>query len=325
MLGGGGKAEQLAAYGRFASMTEQKTAESSDALAFACLASGMILFGSATPVSKIVTDVMPVFVGSLLRVGIGALALAPFAIGRLGDVKKASRKDVIALAAIALFGMVGFSAFMLYGMRMISGVGGAVVMATTPAVTAASAILFFGESATARKILALALAVGGVALLHVTGAAGGDGGGGKALFGMALIFAAVCCEAAYTLLGRMVSADLSPVLVAFLAASASIPLFAVLAAFQWSDFDAGAVSAGEWAAVAWYGAGTLALGTALWYAGISRTEGSIAAVFMGLMPVSALVLSYVLLGEAFRWLHLLGFGVVFASVLLISREHMKAE
>ena len=285
----------------------------------------MILFGSATPVSKIVTDAMPVFVGSLLRVALGALALAPFALPRLEKLKNASRGDVAAMAAIALFGMVGFSAFMLYGMRMISGVGGAVVMAMTPAVTAAAAIVFFGEKATKIKLAALALAVGGVLILHVTGSAGGSGEGGKALLGMAMIFAAVCCEAAYTLLGRKVSADISPVLVAFVAAASSIPLFALAAAFQWSGFDPGAIEAREWAAVAWYGAGTLALGTTLWYAGLAKTQGSVAAVFMGLMPVSALVLSYLLLGEAFRWVHLPGFGVVFASVLLISREHMRHE
>jgi drug/metabolite transporter (DMT)-like permease len=293
--------------------------------AVASLAAGMILFGSATPISKIVTDAMPVFVGSLLRVGLGALALAPFALPRLGELRNASRGDVAAMAGIALFGMVGFSAFMLYGMRMISGVGGAVVMAMTPAVTASAAILFFGEKATRIKLAALALAVGGVLILHVSGAAGEEDSGGGALLGMAMIFAAVCCEAAYTLLGRKVSGDISPVLVAFVAAAASIPLFALAAAFQWSGFDAGAVEPAQWAAVAWYGAGTLALGTALWYWGLTQTEGSVAAVFMGLMPVSALVLSYILLGEAFRWMHLLGFSVVFASVLLISREHMRHE
>ena len=41
------------------------------------------------------------------------------------------------------------------------------------------------------------------------------------------------------------------------------------------------------------------------------------------MPVSALVLSYVLLGEPFAWMHLLGFGVVFAGVLLMSWEHAR--
>ena len=44
---------------------------------------------------------------------------------------------------------------------------------------------------------------------------------------------------------------------------------------------------------------------------------------MGVMPASALILSYVLLGEEFRWIHLLGFGIVFAGVLLISWEHAR--
>jgi drug/metabolite transporter (DMT)-like permease len=44
---------------------------------------------------------------------------------------------------------------------------------------------------------------------------------------------------------------------------------------------------------------------------------------MGVMPASALILSYVLLGEEFQWLHLLGFGIVFAGVLLISWEHAR--
>lgn len=73
----------------------------------------------------------------------------------------------------------------------------------------------------------------------------------------------------------------------------------------------------------WYGAGTLALGSWLWYAGVSKTEGSIAAGFMGVMPASALILSYALLGEQFRWLHVLGFAIVFAGVLLISWEHAR--
>ena len=55
----------------------------------------------------------------------------------------------------------------------------------------------------------------------------------------------------------------------------------------------------------------------------ARAEGAIAAGFMGVMPASALILSYVLLGEAFHWLHLLGFGIVFAGVLLISWEHAR--
>ena len=54
---------------------------------------------------------------------------------------------------------------------------------------------------------------------------------------------------------------------------------------------------------------------------LSIAEGAVAAGFMGVMPASALILSYLLLGEAFAWLHLAGFSIVFAGVLLMSWEH----
>lgn len=309
--------------------------DSSGALVRLQLAAGMIVFGSATPVSKIVTGAMPPFLGSLLRVLVGALVLLPFVWTRRDQLRAISRGDWMRLGFIALFGMLGFSALMLMGMALISGVAGAIVMATTPAVTAGAAMLLMGEGASWRKLAAIALAVGGVALLHVGGiGGGGDGGGGHGpvmewlsglgsatLVGSAMVFGAVCCEATYTLLGRKVSQDVDTVSVAFLAAALSIPLFVPLAALEWSAFDPAAVALPEWGALVWYGAGTLALGTWLWYSGVAATEGSVAAAFMGLMPVSALVLSYVLLGEPFAWMHLVGFGVVFAGVLLMSWEH----
>jgi len=42
---------------------------------------------------------------------------------------------------------------------------------------------------------------------------------------------------------------------------------------------------------------------------------------MSVMPVSALLLSYLLLGEQFRWLHLAGFAFVFSGVLLMISAH----
>ena len=120
------------------------------------LALGMAVFGSATPVSKIVTGAMPVFIGSALRVGLGAVVLAPFAWRSRQQVREFSREDWLLVCLIALFGMFGFSALMLYGMKMISGVAGAIVMSTAPAVTAAASLLFFGDSPTWRKFGAIA-------------------------------------------------------------------------------------------------------------------------------------------------------------------------
>lgn len=286
------------------------------------LALGMAVFGSATPVSRIVTAAMPVFVGSGIRVALGALVLAPLALRHWDQVRRFGRGDWLRLALISAFGMFGFSALMLYGMGMVSGVAGAIVMSTTPAVTAAASMLFLGDRPTWRKLLAIGLAVGGVLVLHLN-RGGAGGASGDLLLGSLLVFAAVCCEAAYTLIGKTMAERWDPLLVAFLASALAVPAFLPFAAWQWSSFAPAEVPASAWAAVGWYGAGTLALGTWLWYSAIARAEGAVAAAFMGVMPVSALVLSYILLGEAFHWSQLVGFAIVFAGVLLMSWEHAR--
>jgi hypothetical protein len=74
---------------------------------YAQLAIGMAVFGSATPVSKIVTSAMPVFVGSALRVGLGAIVLAPFVAARWDEVRRLGRRDWLLVGLISLFGMFG--------------------------------------------------------------------------------------------------------------------------------------------------------------------------------------------------------------------------
>lgn len=295
------------------------------------LALGMAVFGSATPVSKIVTDAMPVFVGSGLRVALGAIALAPFAARHRAQLRDLGWRDWGLIGLISLFGMFGFSALMLYGMKLVSGVVGAIVMSTAPAVVAAASMAFLGDRPTWRKLTAIGLAVAGVLVLQLgSGGSGNDGGSGgeveeagDILLGSLLVFAAVCCEAAYTLIGKKASERIDPVLVACVAAAMSVPLFLPFAIWQLQDFSFAEVDWTGWTAVVWYGAGTLALGSWLWYAAIARVEGAVAAAFMGVMPASALILSYVLLGEPFRWIHLAGFAVVFAGVLLMSWEHAR--
>ncbi len=298
--------------------------EGSVRITYVQLALGMATFGSATPVAKIVTSAMPVFIASGLRVALGAAVLVFAARDKLTRIRDVSRVDWVLIVLIALFGMFGFSVLMLYGMKIISGTAGAIVMSTTPAVTAIGSIMFFHEQLTWRKSAAILLAVAGVLLLQL---GGGEGSSGRAneWLGIALVFGAVCCEAAYTLLGKRVSEQVDPVLVAFLGALIAVPLFVPFAVAQWQDFQLARIEPRAWYALLWYGAGTLALGSWLWYSGVAKAQGSVAAGFMGVMPASALLLSYVLLDEKFRWLHLLGFGVVFTGVLLISWEHARMQ
>lgn len=295
--------------------------EAPGAGAYLLLGAGMAVFGSGTPISAIVTDAFPSFVASEGRMLLAALALVPLMVieqrpGRVGDLASGiGRDDWVRLGAIAVAGMFLFSVFMLYGMREITGAVGGIVMATTPAVTAAGSVLFMRDRLDRWSAIAIGLAVGGVLAVNL-GTTGG--GGDNVLLGTLLVFGAVCGEAAYTLIGKRLSTDLSPVTVAAIASLMAVILFAPFALAQLSSLEVAAVELTDWLALAWWGVGTMALGTVLWYSGIRRVSGTTASAFMGVMPISALLLSYLLLGESFQAIHAVGMAAVLAGIAAVT-------
>jgi drug/metabolite transporter (DMT)-like permease len=290
------------------------------------LASGMAMFGSATPVSKIVTGAFPVFVASAARMLLAVVFLGSVLLitGRLGGLFSGiSRSDWIRLGVIALTGMFGFTVLMLYGMKEIPGAIGGIVMATTPAVTAAGAVIFLGDRIDRWTAIAIGSAVSGIVFINVAGT--GSDGGGSTLLGVALVFGAVCGEASYTLIGKRLTADLSPLAISAIAAAAALVLFAVPAAVQVGEVEWGSVPFTDWLALVWFGIGTMGIGSLLWYSGVSRVSGATASAFMGVMPLSALLLSYLLLGESFEPVHLVGLVAVLIAIAAVLKSEREAE
>jgi len=279
---------------------------------------GMALFGSATPLSKLVTKAFPVFIAGSLRVLLAFFVLLPFI--KIGNLKKYKGPDRWLLFAIAVFGVLGFTAFMLYGMKLVSGVTGSVIMSMTPAVTAILSIIFFKDEVTWKKILALTLALSGVLLLQLKGG-NQQTSGGHPWIGVILIFAAVCCEAAYTLMGKALTKTYPPEEISGLSALIAVICFIPFCIWQYPQLHIETIDTTNWLYLAAYGLVTMGLGSVLWYKGVSWVEGSVAASFMGVMPVSALILSYVLLHEKFQWMHLAGFTLVFCGVLMMISVH----
>jgi drug/metabolite transporter (DMT)-like permease len=290
------------------------------------LAIGMILFGSATPFSKLISNELPVFTASSLRVLLGTIVLLPLIWRDLSEIRKINYSQWKYISLISIFGIVGFTAFLMKGMSYISGVSGSVIMATVPVVTAIGARFYLKSKFTKLKIWATIFATSGALTLHLFKSKHSGGGDDNLLLGTSFVFLAVCCEAIYTLIGKKVTENSSPLLVTFLACLLACPIFILLSFFEsngWSSVLN--LDSKSYFSIGWWGVGTLALGSVCWYKGVSKAPASTAPAFMGLMPLSALVLSYLLLDEQFQWIHLIGFGLVFIGVLLMSRAHMKMQ
>lgn len=294
---------------------------------FALLAAGMALFGSATPISKVVGEVFPPILASALRMLTAVVVLLPLYVRQRRRADEPILPDVDTgdrwrLAGIAVIGTFGFTVLLLLGLQRVPGAVGALVMATAPVVTALGAVAFLDESFDRRLGIALALAFTGAAVANLGRSGDGSGGDGGAvlLLGAALVLGAVACEATYSLLGKQLTADLSPLAITTIAAAAAGLLFAPIAAVQAVGFDWTSPSTGDWLAIGFWGAGTMGLGSVLWFRGMSRTEGSTAAAFMAVMPVSALLGAYVLLGESPQWIHAVGIGAAVAAIAVVSRR-----
>lgn len=281
---------------------------------------GMAFFGTGTPSAKVVSDAFPLFLGPFLRLSVAALSLTPFIIYNRKRLPEINKKDWIEIAVIGGIGIVAFSLFLLTGMQRVNGVVGAVVMSLSPAAMAVASVLFMGDHLDWRKTLAVTLAVAGVLVINLSGksikASGWD-----LVLGSLLVFGAVASQTAYSLVGKRVIKDLKPQVVLPLAVWIAALLFAGPGIYQAMSFDFGEPSPNHWLGVAVWGVGPLAIGTMIWFHGLHQVRPSTASGFMGAMPASALILSYVWLGDKFHYIHLLGFALVFISIGLVTWAH----
>jgi drug/metabolite transporter (DMT)-like permease len=139
------------------------------------------------------------------------------------------------------------------------------------------------------------------------------------MLGNILVLGAVIGEALCTILGKAASRRVTPLTIASLTSCFGLILFAPFAVYQASSFNFAAVSHLGWIAVTYYGLGTVAA-YLLWYHGVSKVPASTAGVFTGIQPVSAVVLSILLLKEPMQWSYWLGILAVLSAITLMRRN-----
>ena len=293
-------------------------------LAFSFLLLGMAFFGTGTPTAKVVTGAFPLFLAPFLRLLAAAVLTTPILIWYRDELRDISRASWFYILGIGAIGLVGFSLFLLTGMQMVSGVVGAMVMSLSPAAVALGAAWFLGDRLGWRKTVAVILSVAGVLIINVSGKAM-QAQGWALWLGSLLVFGAVCSATAYSLFAKKVSANVRPILLVPLAGWIAAILFAVPAGYQALSFDFAGVDWNDWAALLWWGVGPFGIGTMLWFLGLKSVKASTASGFMGAMPASGLLVSYIWLGDTFYWIHLVGFAFVLGGIGMVSWAHYRSE
>jgi drug/metabolite transporter (DMT)-like permease len=230
------------------------------------------------------------------------------------------RRDVGVVFLQALTGVFGFSVFWLYGLRQTTAGEAGIVAAATPAGIALASFALLRERPGRRQLAGIALAVLGVASMTALGQASGASRGPNPLVGNFLILGAVVGEALFLVLGKRAGARLPPLVISTGVTVAGFLLFLPPAISEATAVDLAAVPLGAWLAVAYYAIGPTVLGYVLVYQGLARVPASAAAAFTGVVPVTAVLLAALFLGEPIGWPLLLGLVGVLAAIALTVAE-----
>jgi len=282
--------------------------------AYVDLSLAMAIVGSSVVCGKVLTNAFPVFLASGLRFALAAALMLPLILLEQKGLPRFGRKDWGLMILMAFCGQFVFTCLLLYGLRFTGGLDAGVITATTPAAMTLVALVLLRERPGRWQLLGVTFAVGGVLLVNgVLGRAAAEGDG--RWLGNALICLAVLGEALFLLLRKRLSAQVSNLALAGVLCWLGLFMFAPFALVQAWGFDFRGVTALAWWALLYFGVVFTVVAYLLWFRGVVRVSGGVAGVFTAVMPVSALGLSCLLLGETLTWHHALGGAMVVAAIL----------
>ena len=293
-------------------------------LAYACLALSMALVGSYVALSKPLAAIFPVLLLAWLRFGIGGVAMLHW-LKKPPDEPPLTPRTRRLLFLESFVGNFLFTLCMITGVKLTTAVSAGVILAAIPAAVAVLSWLFLRERVAPRVWAGVVCAVLCIALVALSkqelpapfpSALAPSGAAHLAWLGNLLLIGAVLCEASYAVIGKSLTASLSPRRISALINGWGFVLSTPFGLWLAWRFDFGAVPASMWVLLVFYALAACMWTVWLWMTGLKSVPAAQAGVFTVLLPISAAAVGVVALGERLSTLQLLAYGVALTGVLL---------
>ncbi len=261
-------------------------------------------------VGKLGVESVPPLELSAMRFVIASVALAVVAIATRTRMRT---DDLGPVFLAALFGYLGYNAFVFVALTMAPAADAALIVPTTIPVLTAIGATFVGERLTASKVGGFALAAGGAAVVIASGQNGAAVSTAR-LLGDVLLLAGAICWAVYTVLGTLTLRTRSPLEVVTLGAPIGALLLLPLGLFEQGYRDVGSWSAQVWSELLYLALVVTVGSFTVFYWLVTRVGAGIAALSSYFVPVVTLAMAVVFLGERPQPLQLAGGLVILAGV-----------
>lgn len=284
---------------------------------YVLLGMAAILWGAQPVVVKaVLRELSPVLITFYRYVGISAILLLILLLKNGRDFLPPSR-HLLSLTIMGITGITLNNVLQFSGLQYSTVINCTLVSAMTPAITAVLTVIFLREPMNGVQWTGIVLSFFGVVFLVAHGS--------LAMIlnltfnhGDLLFFASQACWGVYTILGRKVMVEVSPMKTtawAGLAGALATGIYALMS----GDTTANVTAAGMWSmSYMILGGGVLAM--MWWNHGVKAVGPSQAAVFINIMPLVGMTLAVVLLGEQLGWLEIAGGLLVLFGVYLTTQS-----
>lgn len=286
--------------------------------AFFLLTLVTLVWAGLMPTGKIILQGLPPLTIAAIRMVTGSLLLS-FYLRRETRPISWSPKLVVAFFLLGFIGFVVSTGGSYYGLQLTTATNAALLNAASPVSLALLSVLILKERLSSRSVLGIALSVLGVGVIITRGSLQVIAESQYNL-GDLILLGAQLSWGLYTIYGRRLMDSVSP-----LAATT----FAYMAGALWLILGSCMFERGQWrfADVAWPSWVALVYQCTLgsfahfwFYDAVAVLGPSRAGVFLNLVPVMAIGLSYTLLQEPITSSHLLGGAIVMSGILVATRR-----
>lgn len=281
------------------------------------------LWGGTFIAGRLIGSSVDPYSAAFLRFGIASACLWVLTLASEHQVPRLTRRQGLSVILLGLTGVFAYNVFFFSGLETVAAGQAAAVIAMNPAVIALLSIVLFGERGGPLRLTGIALSLLGALIVISNGQpqqllSAGLGAGRLDI--VMCVFSWV----AYSLIGKRVLDGLTPLVSVTYASTAGmlmlgVPVLARGSYGLWSGY-----SALDWSSLLYLGVAGTVIGFVWYYRGIQRIGAMRAAVFINFVPVSAIFLGHVALGERVGWSLAFGAALVITGVWLTNRPQTRA-
>lgn len=285
-------------------------------LGYSLILIAMMSLGSSLVAGKLVVAVFPKTLALGFRVALACIILLPVCLRQRHRRPRLDWRSCGLLAVQATVGVILANLLLLSSFEDTSPLVAGVSFGTLPIVIGGLSFMLLREPLP-RGWLAAAL-LASLGTIFLTGGDALAAESARSPAGGLNALGAVMCIGIFTIISKQLSPLLPPIWLSALVTVICLLLLLPFTLDPLASFEIGSVGAPDWLALAWW---ALASGVAyplLLYTGLRRTAASDAGILTVVVPLTAALASYLLLGEVIGAVHAVGTACAAMGVIYLA-------